>query len=117
MRKILLMVACLSSVNALADKLILDPNKIQCKIEDTAYGFSSCNVYYDGAKIFKGRGHNLATVTGDCVKCKSVVASAKTENNSVILNRDFNPELGSTNTYDWYNDEFFKVDGNSKCDY
>ncbi len=114
MKKIILLVIVLFACLAHADdRLILNPNKTECRLENTEYeAYKSVNVYYLGGIIHRGRGTSEEFSNGDMLKCRSVVESARAAKASIILNRSIDNEAA-----DWYKDGFFTIDANSSCSY
>jgi hypothetical protein len=111
---IFLMTVILGNTNTNADDLILDPALTKCALESNS-GALETNIYFDNMQVHQGRHWDDITVKGDLIKCQSLLRTAKSLNQSLILKRELDQR--GANYISWESKGFLTISGESKCNY
>lgn len=95
------------------DFLVMDPERVECKVLPGAEIRSMrCDVFYSGKRVHEGRSMSETIANGDCVKCESVLEDAKSLSKKVRMYRGY---YGS-DLADWHMQNFFVVNQPESCE-
>lgn len=95
------------------DYLVMDPERVECKVLPGAEIRSMrCDVFYSGKRVHEGRSMSETTANGDCVKCETTLEDAKTLAKKVRMYRGY---FGS-DLADWHMQNFFVVNQPESCE-
>ncbi len=113
MTMLLTLLLAVTSGAADHDFLVMDPERVECKVLPGAEIRSMrCDVFYSGKRVHEGRSMSETVANGDCVKCETTLEDAKALSKKVRMYRGY---YGS-DLADWHMQSFFVVNQPESCE-